>query len=663
MFATYSDFAPILILITIVFSLIIGRHIKRENLRGVSGILAVMGFLFGLIMTFMNLIYTSKDLFLLSPVIAISCVLYLRYRSDFRQNQPHFLLRISPKNNITLSIVWWALVGTALITYQVSEIYTRQPLFFFLISGAVAVLGVQIIGSAYSNETKIMIMIIKILFLSLILRGSAYFVSPYPIGSDPWAHQEYIQYFVDFGHVTVPSDFIDYYVHYPIAHIYGACTVLVGSISPHCALYLLGVVLTLSTIVAFLICRRLTGNNQLALVSMLLLNFADVNIQWSILVIAMSFAIALYAFIIFFAMRIYSETKKRSVFVALLLVFLSIIVWTHTISAFVTLVSLFALISGAALYEILYVRNPFFVLSRSTQLLLIPLIFLAIIIVYHWMDPAYPFFDKTFGGLLDSLSMEAKFLGATTVSNIHGRWEELLQPLGFCLYAFFGIIGALYCSSHKEQAKKYFPLVVLVSVLFFIRYAFPILGMRNIIPDRWPAFAFVIFVLFIAIGFFYCLRDLKKKATIVCTVVIFFFIGSLIMITDTSTNQDSPLYGEDVSLKLVWTESEMDMYCHINETYTGTIIADEHTHTRPFSTYLKNKRSTSYQILPNGTLDKDLLSKGLVIWRRDSLTRPVHVRDNRYVTPVLLGSQFWEYLNNNYSCISDTYSAKSYFHR
>lgn len=660
MFTTYSVFAPGITLLTLILSLIIGRNITRDSLRGFDGVFAALAFLFGLFMTFMNLFYTSNALFLLSPVIVISCVIYLRYRSEFKKKPNTSLLDISERNNKVLSIIWWSLISVALITCYFSEIYTRHPLFFFLISGAIAILGVQIVTACDMDKIKTSIFIGKILLLSVILSSSAYFISPYPVGSDPWAHQEYLNYFLEFGQVAVPSDFLYYYVNYPISHLYAGCNVLVGSISPHNAMFFLGVILTISTIVTFLIVRMLTGSNQVALISMLLLNFVDAHIQWSTQVIAMSFAIAIYAFIIFFALSVYLKPKSKTKYIALLILFLSVIVWTHTISAFITFVSLFALIAGYILYEIIYIHNIFSFRSQNAQLLIFPLVFLAVIIIYHWMDPSYPFFDKTFGGLLKSLSLEAEFLGATTLSNIHGRLEELLQPVGFCLYVFFGIIGTLYCSSHKEQAKKYFPLIVLVLVLFFVRYAFPIFGMRNVIPDRWPAFVFVCFALFIGVGIFNILSLLKTKRTILCIVGIFFFVGSFFMITNIATNQDSPLYGEEVFLKLIWTESEMNMYAHINDTYSGIIIADVQTSSRPLNIYLKNKKSTPYRLLSDGTVDKNALSSGLVIWRKDSLTRPVHIKDDQFVTSMLLGERFWMYLNNNYSCISDIQSARCY---
>lgn len=660
MFSTYSDIAPLVILLTLILSLLIGWNIKRENLRGIDGIFAVLGFIFGLFMTVTNLIYTSNALFLLSPVIAISCLLYLRYRNEFKEGPRNFLLEISPRNNMIFNIIWWSLISAALITYYLSEVYTRHPLFFIFIAGAVAVLGIQIIAFHCPNGPHVFVYIVKILVLSIILRASAYFISPYPIGSDPWEHSKYISYFLDYGRIAVPQDFSIYYINYPMAHLHAACTSLLTSISPHNAMFLLGVILTFSTVVTFLIVRMLTGNVQLALISMLLLNFADAHIQWSIQVIAMSFGIAIYAFIIFFALKISLKPQNKIKYTSFMLVFLGIIVWTHTISAFITLVSLFALIVGYILYEILYNHKFLSFRSQNAQLLMIPLTFLAILIIYHWMDPTYSFFDQIFVGLIKSLSMEAEFLGATTLSNVSGRWEELLQPAGFCLYAFFGVIGTLYCSSYKDDARKYFPVIVLAVVLFFVRYVFPIFGMRNIIPDRWPAFAFVCFSLFIGLGIFCAMGLLKTKRAVLCTIVIVLFIGSFLMITNAGTNQDSPLYGGEVIPKLIWTESEMKMYAHINETYKGTIFADVHTAGRPFEVYLKTNCAGEYSISQYGQINKDVLSQGLVVWRMSSLNRPTSCRDAKYMTNLLLGDEFYQYLDNNFSCVIDVYEGRGF---
>lgn len=666
MISTYSDISILVVLLTIFLSFTIGRGIKIEDLKGIDGIFAVLGFAFGLFMTFMNLIYVSNDLFLLSPIISLSCMIYLRYCNLFKKRPHDSLLQISRRQNTILNITWWFLIAAAVTTYYLSEVYTRHPLFFFFVSGAIAVLSIQII--TYHNKNKeimISLLIIKILMISAILRYSAYYISPYPVGSDPWVHREYVSYFLEYGRITVPSDFLYHYVNYPISHLYSVVTALIVSISPRDAWFMLSIILTLSTIITFMIARMLTGDIQIALTSMLLLNFTDAHIQWSIQVIPMSFGIAIYVFTIYFALNRYLNPNPRygSKYASLLIIFLIIVVWAHTISTFIILVSLLSLVLGVILYEIIYMRDLSITRLLDRLILVKPIIVLSIVIFYHWVDPSCNFFDEIFISLIDSLSQEAKFLENTSISNITGNWAELLKPVGFCLYTFFGIVGTLYCSSDKHKANKYFPLIFLVLILFIFRYAFPILGIRNIIPYRWPAFAFIGFTPLIGIGVFCCLSLLKTKNAVLCALAMFLFLGSFFMITGEISNNDSPFYGEGTSTKVIWTESEMSLFSWTNNTYNGNIIADEHTQQRPFNTYLKNSHCKTYRLLPDGTVDTQFLSSGLVIWREHSLDRPMIFSGGRRFTAMLLDDHFWNYLQDNHNCISNTGGARGYLSR
>ena len=110
-YPSYGDLALIVVLLTLVLSLVIGRNVPRENFRGIDGLFAALGFLFGLFMTCMNLVYTSNALFLLSPIIAISCMLYLRYRSELKGSPHFYLLELSNRNSKILSIIWWFLIA------------------------------------------------------------------------------------------------------------------------------------------------------------------------------------------------------------------------------------------------------------------------------------------------------------------------------------------------------------------------------------------------------------------------------------------------------------------------------------------------------------------------------------------------------------------------
>jgi hypothetical protein len=135
------------------------------------------------------------------------------------------------------------------------------------------------------------------------------------------------------------------------------------------------------------------------------------------------------------------------------------------------------------------------------------------------------------------------------------------------------------------------------------------------------------------------------------------------MITNAATNHDSPLYGEDAFLKLIWSESEMSLYAHINNVYDGTIIADLQTHGRPFKEYLKNERSEPYLLHLNGTIDTEFFSTGLVIWREDSLKRPTTFKIGQFRTLIQLDEQFCRFLGYDYSCIANIKTAKCYLPR
>lgn len=65
-----------------------------------------------------------------------------------------------------------------------------------------------------------------------------------------------------------------------------------------------------------------------------------------------------------------------------------------------------------------------------------------------------------------------------------------------------------------------------------------------------------------------------------------------------------------------------------------------HTAVRPFKTYLKNNNANTFELSSDGSIDTDAFSGGLVVWREDSITRPVHVKYGEKFVTTLPGSQF-----------------------
>jgi hypothetical protein len=640
----FKELAPYVITATLIICTLIAIKIKKEDILTTDGIFSVAGFALGLIITSLNMIYSNNYLISLGPLLAIACLLYLRFRDRILTSSTEFNLNFDNKTLKIINILYWLCISVAIISYYQAPPYYRPPIFFITITLGATLLGLEILASKFKDNFNVFSTISKILFISLILRASAYFISPYPVGSDPWAHARYIENFLQLHHLMVTPDIVAYYCNYPIAHLLACAAKLIGNISIKESMFILGAVLALSTIFVYLIVKKITNNINLALLSMLLLNFADFHIEWSIEVIAMTFGIAIYAIIIYLILK--TKEKHQLLYTSLLIIFLFIIIWTHTVSGFIALVSVISLYVGSFVYRSIYREHKYKELLVSLTFCMI----FAVILITHWMDPDYPFIDSITRGLVNSLNMEAKFLGREALtfalSTAEQRGESILNIIGFLIYVFFGIIGSLYCLSRKNANKTKVSFIFMLIVLYFVFFAFPLFGIRNIMPYRWPAFIYVSLVLFVVVGLIGFLSMLKSKKQKVAFVFIVLVVTSFFMTTNFVTNMDSPIYGGEIVRRRIATESEMTLSRNVDNFYNGTIMR-------------------YYALTPAGDISWNYMKNNLFIWKRISLTRSVRVQilidvGSRAWPEILLGEDYKNQLDGNCSCIYDTGGSRAY---
>ena len=660
MISVFREIVPYVITTALIICALIAIKIKKKDILTTDGIFSVVGFGLGLFITSLNLIYSNNYLISLGPLLAITCLLYLRFRGKILERGADFNLNFNLNTLKVINIMYWICISVALLSYHQALPYYRPPIFFICISLGAALLGLEILSSKFKDNFSIFGMMFKILLISLILRASAYFISPYPIGSDPWAHAEYIKYFLQFHHVMVPPDMYFIGPHYckcPITHLLACAVTLIGNVSVKESMFIVGAVLALSTVFVYLIVKKITNNTNLALLSMLLLNFADFHIQWSIKVTAMSFGIVIYTILIYLILK--TKGKHQLVYTHLSILFLFVLVWTHTVSVFIALISVISLYFGSFIYRSIYREHKY---KESLVSLTFCMIF-AVLLIFHWMDPEYLFIESITKGLVNSLNKEAEFLSRATLSNVGGRLETILNIIGFLIYIFFGIIGSLFCLSRKYTDKTKVALIFMLIVLYFVFFAFPLFGIRNIVPYRWPAFIYVSFVLFVGIGLTGFLSLLKSKKQAISFAFIVLFIALFFMNTTFVTNTDSPLYAKMTIEKMYWTESEMTLFKKLNSSYSDLIFTDEHTNLRPFGTYLIRTRTKtrSYPLTKEGAIDWDVMDGKLVIWEKASLEKPMTcIGEGGKGYFMLLGIKFKNHLDKNFGCIYDTGESKAY---
>jgi len=660
---SFNSITPFLVIITLIICILFGKNVTKKDLFTTDGMFSFAGCIFGIFMTLLNFIYISKDLFFLSPLIAITCMFYLRFRNTIHSNSLVFNTFLNGNKLKIVTILYWCFFSLALISYFKSPVYHRSLLFFICISICIALVGILTVYSNISTKIDVFNIFIKILLVSLIISASAFFVSSYPVGSDPWAHLEYIKSFLHFNHLTVSgttSRVGEYYLHYPISHIFATIVSLITNFNARVSFYMVGVVLVISTIFTYLFVKEICNNSNIALFSALLINFADCHISWTIQIIAMSYGVAIYSIIIYLIVKSYSTScsttksaSHRSIYLFLLIIFIYLIIWTHTISAFIALVTIICLYLMSLISRKISSQKAYEKLVGFTVCVI-----MTITLMQHWMDLNYSFFDKILFRLFHSLSSEAAFLDVTSQSNVIGYYGMLLISFGFLIYTFFGIIGGLSALSELHHFTIKIQLFFTVFVLYLIRYIFPIFGLRNIIPYRWPSFIYVIFVLFITIGFFKILFSIKSQKQQITSIFLILFIASFFMITTGDSNVDSPLYGENTIPRLVWTDSEMSLFTRVNELYDHVIVTDKQTEIRPFETYLyrDTDKVMAYPVNHQGEINWDVMNNNLIIWRRTSLSRPISCS----LDEMLLGNDFEAKLYDNFSCIYNTGEAKAF---
>jgi hypothetical protein len=128
------------------------------------------------------------------------------------------------------------------------------------------------------------------------------------------------------------------------------------------------------------------------------------------------------------------------------------------------------------------------------------------------------------------------------------------------------------------------------------------------------------------------------------------------MITNFATNLDSPTYGNELSVKLIWTEAEMTSFSKMDHLYEGVIVTDAQTQERPFQVYLKRKKISAYQTNNHEDLNWNYMKDKLIVWRKTSLERSVQIGDSS----IVLGNEFKKHLDSNFNSIYDVGDSKFY---
>jgi len=575
-------------------------------------ITAIVGILLGTLICFLNLVYSNSYMITIGPMLVILCLLYLLFRKVLlkkRENTPGVIF-----SNRALDSIFWFLFAGSILSLS-TEVLHRPLAYFVLVALSAAVLAVQVLSG---KGKSIPYLLFKILLVSLSVRASAYWVFPTLPGSDTWAHLVYLKHYIAEGHIpeTLPAGTGISYLKYPVMHLYMVSMKLITGLDYKEAMFLsVGIPALFSTVFVYLIGKTVAGE-RMGLLAALLINIADYQIDKSIQPTATGFNLLFFGMVIFLIIK--QRQNPRGSTIALIIITFAVMVATHTMSTFVMFSFILFLFMGDYLYKFIYGEKEGLEKSAITPTLVI---LFAVMLVSYWLYTEYSF-GRTFlemvvQGLYNALIQRFGFLNRTNdVSNISSNWFAIINMTGFLMLYAAGIIGSLLWLSRENRNRLRVTFIVVIILLNAVTFAFPVFGMRNIMPYRWFTFIYIPLSMAASFGITSVVSCIKADVARISVITGTFFIISFLMITNSATNKDSPVYSAGLIERLVYAETEMAVAEKVNEIYDGRIITDYQYGSRVLWTY--QERKVNYE-MP----DEEVLSTGIVIWRDVMAVRPV----------------------------------------
>lgn len=627
--------------------------------RNIDVIIALIGIAAGIGISCLNFIYSNEYLITMGPMLAIVCLVYIIFRRKLLSDHPT-AADAGTTLILVVNIVFW--ISFAWSIYSLSiEILHRPVIYFLLSSLSASMIAVQIIYCR--GKGTISLVIFEILLLSVSIRASAFWVFPTIPGIDSWTHMAIVKDYVTQGHIVKylsSGGGLNYYYSLPMMHLNVASMKIVTGVDYKAAMFLgASLPLLLSTIFVFLIGQALV-NAKVGLLAMLLLNLSDYHIMWGAEnIIAMSFGIALFTMIVYLLIR--NSSRPRVSNTALVILFMIMLVLTHTVSSFIMACFLLMVVIGSYLHEFLYRDHSHPERSIVTPTLVV--IFMTSMLA-HWMH-AYiirgglSFFECMVGWYHSSMTEHAKLL-VTRLPPPAAEWGWLgpiVNISGYLLLILWGIVGCLIWLSWRYHSKNKTGLIAALVVMIGLPLSFPLFGIANIEPTRWPAFYYVILSIPAAVGVLAVTNCIGYQKLRHLVLVCLMFAFSFLMITNSVSNTDSPVYAPYLNERLVYTDAEIAAG-QIMEVYDGPIICDGRYGSALGATYHPANAMSCRM------LDERHLNRSLLLWRDILSERPAAIytpAKGRHFT--VLGKTYEQKLESSHNRIYNNKDIRAFLPR
>lgn len=626
------------------------NQVSTRLSNNLDTIASVIGIVAGVWITTMNVIYSNEYLMTIGPMLIAVCSFYLITKKKLAFHVTE--VKETKAYGLIISIVFWFSFAASLFFLR-TEILHRPAIYFILTAFCAGMIALQILR--LNDKKSQYVILLEILLISLSIRASAFWLFPSIPGADPWEHMQLVRDFVNSGHIETSTD-LTYYLGYPITHLNAVAMKLITNVDYKSAMFLaIGLPLIFSTIFTFLIGRTI-ASLKVGLLAALLVNLSDMHIQFGFELMPTSLGIALFSIIGYLIIRERNFPDVRFSMIAIM--FLLLMVINHTMSGFVTFLFIFSLLIGTGIYEWLYKGKNRFRLGLVTPALLA---IFAMAMLAYWTYAGYyangpGFLEAIVVGLRESVSSGGFLNRPESVTSFYSQIAPVIHILGFVVIYLFGTIGILIWLSPQHISKSRFAVITSVTLMTIFALAFPLFGMRNIMPYRWFAFIYVLISIPAALAILSVVGYMKHSLIKPLALATIVFIFSFFMTTNRFSDIDSPVYAAGLTERLMYSDSEMAIGERFANEYDYPVVSNSQYIGRVMGTYLGRWDLTSSDMQ-----NENVTNESMVIWRNVMATQAVGVGTSQ--STILLGQPYEQKIAESHNLIYSNNTSKAFLPR
>lgn len=631
--------------------------LKENVIQNLDIVLSVLGITLGFLAiilseTFhLNRSYLGIMVILGSLVFLINRETFTRSKLAGLREASRFLSsRFLP---LVCFLLYAFLLTTGIFYHKLTSLYHRDSLYFVFFFSAALVTYLQIVFLDVRHFWIQASLLLEVLLLGISIRASAFYLYPSLSGNDPFYHQYLVQSLIANGNLPYGET----YSSFPLFHLVIAIFVLLGISNINGGFFYVSILHCLALLAVFPLAKKYL-NTRIGLIACLLLILSDYQVQWGVQIIPMTLGISLYVLVFVIILAIRNDKEHRySGTIVLFLLGLAII-FSHTLSTLILIVSLACIWLIPRLLSLVKVN-----VEHAVRLTFI--LFLLVCTITYWGVFTEPqensFFNKVALNIKYSLT-EAR-LGETEVISHATKMNPLdviLYDAGWSVLLFLFTIGFLGAFAINPKKREALDLGLLAVFLIFVAYAGAIMGNKEVLPARWFSFAYFPVSILAGFSIFYMISAFlssilrERKLLLIPQLLMIFGLGFVcifLMITSPARSiPDSPFYLADFVEKPGFYQSEIVGMNYAVEKFPISHIAASS----------KTKRYIRDAIMINPEEAQTYSTSDVIVIRQSDFEKGFFIpypkdQVNKYSLPT---SAFLDFLYKNFYLIYDNGSVK-----